>query len=134
MRSGHGGSRGQGRRGAWEEEGSLTGQEGPQRNGSLHQLSCLKQSGFPNANQTSCYYHITGIFLQKTQGPASTLSPLGKFEAHSSLCNCVPAPVSAPISPANTHSYSPMHSYSADTADQTESYLPRPSPKLLLHC
>lgn len=77
--SGHGGSRGQDSRGVWEERGALTVQEGRQRNGSLHPLSCLKQAGFPNANQTSCYYHIAGVFPQKTQDPASTLSPLGNF-------------------------------------------------------
>lgn len=73
------GIRGQGQRGVWEEGEVLTSQGSPLRNDSLHQLSCLKHSGFPNANQTSCFYHVTSIFFQKTKGPASTLSLLGSF-------------------------------------------------------
>lgn len=46
------------------EEGGLFTSPGALRNGSLHQMRCLKQSGFPNANQSGCHRHMTGVFLQ----------------------------------------------------------------------
>lgn len=94
-----GGSRGQGRRGVWEEEGVLAGQENPQRNGSLHQLSCLKQSGFPNANQTSCYF-----WYLPAEDPRSSLysgSTQGLLK-HIVTCVTVSQLLSQPRSPQRT--------------------------------
>lgn len=80
---------------------------------------------FPN--QTNCDYHITGIFFQKIQGPASLLSPKGSLEA---WLTCVAVASLLVIAPSLTsaHSCSPMFHTFHNALDSTERHHPNSTP------
>ena len=90
-----------------KEGGLHTGWE-PVRNDCLPRRSCLKQPGFPDANHTSCHHHITGIFLLKTQGPASLLGPLGIW---GSTYTCILSPESPCPQLTPTHTHQCVHTF-----------------------
>lgn len=103
----------------------------PLRNGS----SITKFSEIVNfPNQTSYDYHITGIFFQKIQGPASLLSPQGALEAWLTCIAVASLVVIAPPQPVPTHAhlcFTPSITPSSQQKDTTQTQLQTPSPWLV---